>query len=503
MDRSHLLVLDEGTTSTRAVLYDREGRVLHVHAELLEQHYPAPGLVEHDANQIWERTLSCARAVIEAAGGPERIAAIGITNQRETTVAWDLETGLAVRRAIVWQDRRTASRCEELRDQEDLVQRTTGLRLDPYFAGTKMAWLAQQPEAQALGDRLALGTIDSWLLFKLAGKRQTDVSNASRTLLMDLDATDWSPAMLDLFGVPRSALGVIGPCFGQLATTHADLFGVPIPICAMVGDQQSATIGQACLEPSQAKLTLGTGAFALVNAGEAAPREPGRLLGTVLVDGAGRRSFALEGSIFVAGSLMQWLRDQLGLIVTAGESEALAASIEDSGGVMLLPALAGLGAPYWAPEARGMVTGMSFATTRAHLARAALEAVTHQVVDLADEFAACGVAWRELRLDGGMSANNWLAQDLSDMLGIDVIRPDDVETTARGAAILASVGAGLYPDIATAAAAMRPTERRFTPRRGQEALREGRMERWHVLLRAAGVDATGALPPGAVKAPHS
>jgi glycerol kinase len=387
----------------------------------------------------------------------------------------------------VWQDRRTADTCEALREagHEATVQRQTGLLLDPYFSATKMAWLLEHvPAVRDAGERLAFGTVESWLVWKLSGAHLTDVTNASRTLLLPLDEADWSDDLLALFGVPRGALPEVVGNAGQLATTHPDLFGAPIPITGLIGDQQSATVGQGCFAFGQTKLTLGTGAFVLTNVGDVAPVEPGRLLGTILYEVAGVRHYALEGAIFVAGSLIQWLRDNLGLLRSADETEALARSVEDNGGVMLLPALAGLGAPYWKPQATAVISGLSFSSTRAHVARAALEGVSHQLVDLASAFAAAGAPWHQLRLDGGMAANDWLAQDLADMTGLNVTRPADIETTARGAALLAAVGAGIYPDLPTAAAAMTCEQVRFAPRDMGEA-RAHRLAAWHALLGTA------------------
>ncbi|RST29908.1 glycerol kinase GlpK [Sphingomonas ginkgonis] len=479
-----ILVLDEGTSSTRAILYRLDGAVLGSRALPISQHYPAPGLVEHDAEEIWQATLACGRAMVEQAGGAGGIAAIGITNQRETVVAWDRRTGRPLHRAIVWQDRRTADRCAALREagHEPWVQARTGLLLDPYFSGTKMAWLAARPDVAAAGEWLALGTVDSWLAWKLTGGTHvSDASNASRTMLLDLDGRDWDDALCDLLAVPRASLPAIVGNTEHIGLTDRRWFGQAIPITAMIGDQQSATVGQGCNAPGQTKLTLGTGAFALTSLGSSRPTDPGRLLGTILTDIGGDRRFALEGSIFVAGSLIKWLRDNLGLLGTAGESEALARSVEDSGGVTLLPALAGLGAPYWRPAATAVFAGLTFASTRAHLVRAALEAITHQCVDLADAFARTGAAWDEIRLDGGMSANNWLAEDLAAMLNLPATRPDDVETTARGAAMLAAVGAGLYTSLDEARAMLPPT-RRFDPRPDDQA-RATRLAAWQAVLK--------------------
>ncbi|GLR48143.1 FGGY family carbohydrate kinase [Sphingomonas astaxanthinifaciens] len=484
MSERELLVLDAGTSSTRAIRYAPDGRVLGQCSRDIVQHYPGPGLVEHDAAEIWTKTLGCARQMVAEAGGPDRIAAIGITNQRETVVAWRRSTGEPLARAIVWQDRRTADRCRILREagHEPQLQQRTGLRLDPYFSATKMGWLlANDAAVSSAGSDLALGTIETWLAWKLTGRQLTDASNASRTLLLDLEGKDWEPELLTLFGVPRAALGEVVGNAGNFGSTMPALFGAPIPLTALVGDQQSATIGQACLAPGQTKLTLGTGAFVLTNRGTARPQAAEGLLGTVLCELGGARQFALEGAIFVAGSLIKWLRDNLGIVRSAAETDALARSVPDNGGVAILPALSGLGAPYWKPDATAAITGLSFAATRAHVARAALETVSHQLVDLAAAFAAADCPWHDLRIDGGMAANDWLAQDIADMTGLAVGRPSDVETTARGAAILAAVGAGLYPDLALAAAAMTPSRDHFAPR-DIGAERSTRLAAWRRLV---------------------
>jgi glycerol kinase len=483
-----LLVLDSGTSSTRALLYDAAGRVLGSASRPITQHYPAPGLVEHDSDEIWTSSRACLAEVIAAAGGASRIAALGLTNQRETLIAWDRNSGRPLAPAIVWQDRRTAGACAALAaaGHEPEVERRTGLRLDPYFSATKMAWLLKHDEAvRTAGPALAFGTVDSWLLFKLTGDHLTDVSNASRTLLLDLDGSAFAEDLCDLFAVPRAALPRIVPTAGALGTLRPELFGCAISVTASIGDQQSATIGQGCLAPGDTKLTLGTGAFVLTNLGESRPAPAAGLLGTVLHEVAGGpRHYALEGSVFVAGSLVKWLRDNLGLVASAAETAELAASVPDNGGVTLLPALSGLGAPYWKPQATAAITGLTFAATRAHLARAALESVSHQMVDLALAFAAAGAPWTQLCLDGGMSANDWLAQDLADMTQLPVHRPSDVETTARGAAIMAAVGAGLYPDLDAAAQALTPATRSFQPC-GLGPERTRRLAAWRTLVESA------------------
>lgn len=464
-----VLVLDAGTTSTRAMIFGLDGRVVAVAQRELTQFYPEPGWVEHDASEIWQSTLACARDVLAMAGP---VTCLGITNQRETVVAWDKVSGEPLHRAIVWQDRRTADFCTRLREggHETDVQARTGLLLDPYFSATKMRWLLDHvPSVGAAGDRLAFGTVESWLVWNLTGGAHlTDATNASRTTLLPLAGASWDPYLCDLFGVPAFALPQVVDCAGQFGTTLPHLLGSAIPITGLAGDQQAATIGRACLAPGDTKATFGTGAFVLANMGSRVPASRHRLLGTVLYQLGGRRCYALEGSVFVAGSMIQWLRDSLGLIASAAETADLAASVPDSGGVVIVPALSGLGAPHWRPEARAAITGLSFASGRAQIARAALEAMTMQIGDLAEAFAADAAKWRSLKIDGGMSANDWMAQDLADMLALPVERPDFVETTALGAAMLASVGAGLQPDLAAAAAAMRGGLRTFTPSRDDD-----------------------------------
>lgn len=489
---ARILVIDAGTTSTRAMLFGADG-TLHRSAQAeLTQHYPRPGWVEHDAGEIWDRSLACAREV--AGEDADAIAAIGITNQRETVVAWDRGTGEPLARAIVWQDRRTAQACEALRDagHEPAVQAATGLLLDPYFSATKMRWLLDNDgrvRAAAHAARLAFGTVESWLAFKLtssaegAARHVSDASNASRTLLLPLAGAQFDAGLCDLFGVPRAALPEVVDTHGRLGECDPRWLGRAIPICGMIGDQQAATVGQGCLSPGMTKATFGTGAFVLTAMGDVRPVSRHRLLGTVLQQSGGRRSYALEGAVFTAGSLVQWLRDGLGIIGSAAETEALARSVADSGGVTIVPALAGLGAPHWRPDARGVITGLSHATGRAHLARAALEAMAQQMHDLGEAFAADGAHWRSLRIDGGMSANDWLAQDLADILSMPVERPDFVESTALGAAVCAAVGAGLHPTLEAAAAAMRGPGRGFGPAM-EDTVRDERLIRWRRALAA-------------------
>ncbi len=472
----NILVIDEGTTSTRAMLFSPDGKCHASEQTELEQHYPKPGWVEHDAAEIWRKTLRVAGAMVAQAGGPGKIAAIGITNQRETIVFWDRTTGEPLAPAIVWQDRRTAAACRKLRDDghEAAVQTKTGLLLDPYFSASKIGWAMEHwPDLKAAGDRLAVGTIESWLVWKLTGAHVTDASNASRTQLMALDG-GWDDELIDLFGVPKAALPEIVDCAGNFGETS--LFGGSIPICGMAGDQQAATIGQACLIEGDTKATFGTGAFVLTQAGTTPPRSDNRLLSTVAWQLNGERHYALEGSVFVAGSLIQWLRDSVGLIAHARETDALARSVEDNGGVYLVPALSGLGAPWWEPDARAAISGLSFATGKAHIVRAALEAMAHQAHDLKTSFAADGSDWASLRIDGGMVANDWMAQDLADMLGLCVERPKYAETTALGAAMLAGAGFGMFADL-DEASMMRGDVETFEPKLDETA-RQARLDGW-------------------------
>lgn len=475
-----LLVIDEGTTSTRAMLFSADGQALGSAQYELTQSYPRPGWVEHDAAEIWAHSLAAARAMVAQAGGAEHIAAIGITNQRETIIFWDKRTGKPLCPAIVWQDRRTASICDMLKEQghEHMVQSRTGLLLDPYFSGSKIGWaLENWPQLREAGPHLAVGTVESYLIFRLTGGLHiSDASNAARTALMDIDSGQWDEELCALFGVPLAILPTITDCAGHFGEAAPGIFDAPIKICGMAGDQQAATIGQACFAPGDTKATYGTGAFVLTYTGTQRRTSSHHMLSTIGWQLGGQRHYALEGSVFVAGSLIQWLRDQLGLIKSAGESEMLARSVEDNAGVYIVPALSGLGAPHWRADARGAMTGLSFSATKAHIVRAALEAMAHQTADLKTAFAADGADWTRLRIDGGMVANDWMAQDLADILAIEVDRPQYVETTALGAAMLASVGYGLYADL-KAAAVMRSSGTLFAPEM-REDIRKARMSGW-------------------------
>ncbi|MBU3076709.1 glycerol kinase GlpK [Sphingomonas quercus] len=461
-----VLAIDQGTTSTRCIVFDAGARVLATAQREFRQHYPHHGWVEHDPADIWCDTLATARAVLAEAGP---VAAIGITNQRETVVVWDRNTGEPIHRAIVWQDRRTATVCQTLRDagHEPLVSARTGLLLDPYFSATKIGWILDAvPGARRRAERgdLAFGTIDAFLLWHLTGGRvhATDATNASRTLLFDIHRQCWDAELCALFGVPEPLLPEVRDSSGQFGETS--LFdGGAIPIAGIAGDQQAALFGQTCFEPGAAKATYGTGCFMLMNTGRAAVTSNNRLLTTTAYRLDGEASYAVEGSIFVAGAGVKWLRDGLGLITHASQTDDMATRVADNGGVYMVPAFVGLGAPHWRPEARGLISGLTLGTTAAHVARAALEAVAYQTRDLAEAMAADGAGRPEaLRIDGGMSANSWLCQFLADILETPVERPAMPETTALGAAFLAGMATGVWDGIAGVAAVDRRVEQ-FTP----------------------------------------
>ncbi|MDR7101699.1 glycerol kinase GlpK [Croceicoccus sp. BE223] len=472
-----ILAIDQGTTSTRSILFDARLEKLATAQQDIVQHYPQPGWVEHDAEEIWARTLATARAVLAETGTPAaRIAAIGITNQRETTVIWDRASGRPIHHAVVWQDRRTADACEALRaaGHEAGVRAATGLLLDPYFSATKIAWLLDHvPGARERAERgeLAFGTIDCFLLWRLTGGRvhATDATNASRTLLYDLAAGTWSETLCDLFRVPMALLPRIADNAAIFGESERDLLGAAIPIAGMAGDQQAALFGQACFAPGMVKSTYGTGCFAVMNTGPQPLASRNRLLTTVGYRLGGETTYALEGSIFVAGAAVKWLRDSLGLVASAEETARLAASIPDNGGVVMVPAFTGMGAPHWDPHARAAILGMTLGTGRAQLARATLESVAYQTMDLLAAMAADGSpAPDALRVDGGMAANDWFCGFLADMLGARVERPADLETTARGAAALAGLGAGLFADPG-AIEELVAMDRRFDPRMAEPA----------------------------------
>lgn len=448
----YILVIDEGTTSTRAIAYDRAFAQVALAQEEVALQYPADGWVEQDGEEIWQRTLSVCRAVIDQIGGAEKVAAIGITNQRETTLVWDRETGEPIAPAIIWQDRRTAKICDALKAQghEPRVNAATGLLLDPYFSGTKLSWILDTVEgarARANAGALAFGTVDAYLIYRLTGgaSHATDVTNASRTLLYKLGLGGdggWCEDMLGLLNVPISVLPEVMPSGAAFGQSAAGVFAAPIPILSAIGDQQAALFGQGCLQAGEAKITYGTGAFLVANTGTARPESRHKLLGTVGYETGTSGAFGLEGSIFNAGTVIQWLRDELGLISDAAASEALAADLSDNGGVYFVPAFTGLGAPHWDAAARGQLSGLTRGTRAAHIVRAGLEAAAYQTRELLEAFAADGAQVNHLRVDGGMAANDWLMQFIADICGVPVERPDYMEMTALGAAALAGIGLG-------------------------------------------------------------
>ncbi len=466
-----ILALDQGTTSSRATLFNRQGELCGVAQQPYAQSFPRPGWVEHDPDEIWNTQLAVARSVLREHGIPaSQIAAVGITNQRETTVLWDRRTGEAIAPAIVWQDRRTAPLCEALTaaGHADLFTARSGLLLDPYFSGTKLRWLLDHtPGARVRAERgeLAFGTIDSWLVWKLTGGRShvTDPSNASRTLLFDIHRRCWDEQLLALLDIPASVLPSLVDSSGLIDTLDADMLGSAVPLAGIAGDQQAATFGQACLVEGMAKNTYGTGCFLLMNTGAQPMASSHRLLSTIGWQRQGRTTYLLEGSVFMGGAIVQWLRDGLGIIGHAREIGPLAASVPDNGGVYLVPAHTGLGAPYWDPYARGALLGMTRGTSRAHIARAALEAIAFQSAEvlLAMEQDA-GHALRELRVDGGAANNDLLLQFQADILGVPVVRPRVTETTALGAAWLAGLAVGFWRDEAELTALWQ-AERRFAP----------------------------------------
>jgi glycerol kinase len=482
-----VLAIDAGTTGVTAILVAADGSVHARGYEEFPQHFPQPGWVEHEPEQIWQAVLSACRQAIGAAAA-EAPTCVGVTNQRETAVLWDRTTLAAPRRAIVWQDRRTAALCEQLRQagHEERVSELTGLRLDPYFTGTKLAWLAQHDGRAwegVRGGNTHVGTVDSYIVARLTGgaRHVTDASNASRTLLYDTFAGGWSAEMCELFGVPMAALPELVPSSGEVGRTDPAAFlSLDLPVAGIAGDQQAALFGQACFTDGQSKCTYGTGSFVLVNTGGSAVRSRHGLLTTVAWDLGHGRQFALEGSIFVTGAAVQWLRDGLGIIGRAPEVEALAGTVADSGGVVFVPALTGLGAPDWDPQARGAILGLTRGTARAHLARATLEAIAFEVRDVVDVMTRdAGLVLAELSVDGGASTNDLLCQLQADQLGVPVRRPQVTETTALGAAFLAGLATGTWSSTDELAATWR-LDRRFTPSAG--ARDDGRHRRWRAAV---------------------
>ncbi|MGF1477352.1 MAG: glycerol kinase GlpK [Geminicoccaceae bacterium] len=475
MAETHILAIDQGTTSSRAIVFDKNGHIQGVGQRELTQYFPADGWVEHDANEIWNDTVAVSKDAVEAANlSFDDIAAIGITNQRETTVLWDRETGEPVHKAIVWQDRRTAPICRELASDglTDHVQKTTGLVIDAYFAGTKLAWLldnAKGAREAADAGKLAFGTIDSFLLWRLTGGEvhATDASNACRTMLMDIHRQDWDETLLKRLNIPSALLPEIRDNSTPFGTTQKNIFGREIPITGMAGDQQAASFGQACFETGMIKSTYGTGCFALLNTGGTAVPSQNQLLTTIAWRLGGQTTYALEGSIFVAGAAVQWLRDALNLVDHAAETEAIARSVDNCGGLYLVPAFTGLGAPHWDPDARGALIGLTRDSGRAQVVRATLESVGYQTADLMTAMAADtrGAGIKEtgtLRVDGGMVANDWVCQFLADILDVPVERPEVIETTALGAAYLAGLEVGLFASQDDIAQQWR-LEKRFEP----------------------------------------
>ncbi|MCA9139347.1 MAG: glycerol kinase GlpK [Planctomycetales bacterium] len=468
---SVVLAFDQGTTSSRAIAFEHSGKILGVAQREFTQHYPQPGWVEHDANEIWQSQLDVARQVMQSCGlNASDVAAIGITNQRETTMLWDRASGQPIHHAIVWQDRRTAEFCDSMRHQgyAELIQAKTGLLIDAYFSATKLRWLLDNvPDARrrAGAGELAFGTIDSWLIWKLTGGRVhvTDVTNASRTMLLNLETGQWDDELLSLFDIPPSVLPDVVPSSHVYGQTDAELLGGPIAIAGSAGDQQAALFGQNCTRHSMAKNTYGTGCFMLMHVGETPLVSKNRLLTTVAAGVGNRPEYALEGSVFVAGAAVQWLRDGLGMIQSSSEIEPLAASVPDSAGVYVVPALAGLGTPHWDSYARGTIVGLTRGTNRGHIARATLEGIAFQVADVFDAMKQdAGFPIQELRVDGGASANNLLMQFQADIMQTPVVRPQVTETTSQGAAYLAGLATGFWKDLDELATIWK-SERVFEP----------------------------------------
>ena len=489
---THILAIDQGTTSTRTILFGSDMQPVASAQEEFEQHFPQSGWVEHEASDLWSTTASTCRGAIEKAGiSAEKIAAIGITNQRETTVIWDRKTGKALHRAIVWQDRRTSELCQTLKaaGHEPMVTERTGLLLDPYFSATKLKWLLDNVEgarARAQAGELAFGTIDSWVIWNLTGGQShvTDATNAARTMLYDIRKGRWSKTMCDLLDIPMSMLPEVKDCAADFGVTRADLFGREIPILGVAGDQQAATVGQACFKPGMLKSTYGTGCFALLNTGDEPVTSKNRLLTTIAYQLDGQPTYALEGSIFIAGAVVQWLRDGLKIIRDAKETQPLADNADAGQDVVLVPAFTGLGAPYWNAECRGAIYGLTRGSGPEELAKAALESVGFQTRDLLEAMHADWPNAEEaaLRVDGGMSASDWAMQFLSDILGAPVDRPEVLETTALGAAWLAGQRAGIYPAMDGFAATW-ALERKFEPNMDEDT-RAKRYARWDRAVQA-------------------
>ena len=482
----HILAIDEGTTGVTCLMIAEDGRVAGRGYREIPQYFPKPGWVEHDAMEILACVLSAAKHAMDAGGAVP--VALGITNQRETVVIWERETGRPVHRALVWQDRRTAERCQSLAPKTAWLEARTGLLPDPYFSASKIEWLIQQErllERYRPGD-LAVGTIDSWLVWQLTGGavHATDPTNASRTLLYDINRHEWSAELCELFGVPMEMLPEVRPSSGDFGVAQAASIGVDIPILGIAGDQQSALFGQGCVEAGTGKNTYGTGAFLLLNTGQHRPAATNGMLTTIACDPRGGTAYALEAAIFIAGAAVQWLRDGLGIIGTASETESLARSVESTGGVYFVPALTGLGAPHWEADARGTIVGLTRGSTRAHIARATLEAMAYGTADVLDgmrQSAGPALEFARLRVDGGASTNDWLMQFQADILGVPVERPDMVETTALGAAGLAGLAAGVWKDTDAFLATRRFTS--FAPSMSRDQSRS-LMSGWHRAVNA-------------------
>ena len=493
---SHLLALDQGTSSTRSIVFDRGGRIIALAQRELTQRYPQPGWVEHDPMEIWRAQRDTMVEALARAGiGAQAVRAIGITNQRETTLVWDRKTGQPVHHAIVWQDRRAEPACAELRERglEPLILRKTGLRVDAYFSATKLKWILDHvpgARARAQAGDLAFGTVDSWLIWQLTGggRHLTDVSNAARTMLLDVHRNAWDEELLDALGIPLAMMPEVLPSAADFGETRAELLGRALPISGVAGDQQSALFGQACFHPGMAKNTYGTGCFMLMHTGPRFQLSDNGLVTTSAAQTGPQLEYALEGGVFVGGAVVQWLRDGLGAFERSSDVEGLARSVPDSGGVMFVPAFTGLGAPYWNPEARGTIVGLTRGTTMAHVARAALESIAYQSAALLlamsrDARAAGAAPLAELRVDGGACVNDLLMQFQADLLGIPMLRPAMIETTALGAAFLAGLQAGFYRDREELSALWR-IERRFTPTMPRDQAEE-RLDRWARAVRQA------------------
>jgi glycerol kinase len=484
-----LLAIDQGTSSSRAMAFSLAGKTIALEQQTFEQIYPAPGWVEHDVEVIWATVLSTTRQLLrKLADASTRVAAVGITNQRETTIVWDKRTGAPLSNAIVWQDRRTADRCRELArdDAEAEITGKTGLLLDPYFSATKIAWILDHtPGAReaATAGRAAFGTVDSFLIWRLTGGRLhvTDATNASRTALYDIRKGGWDADLCELFGVPMSCLPEVRDSAGDFGCTDAAVLGAALPIRGVAGDQQAALVGQACFASGDVKSTYGTGAFLVLNTARTMVQSKNRLLSTIAYQLAGEVTYALEGSILSAGAAIQWLRDGLGLIARASDVESLAASVPAANGVYLVPAFTGLGAPYWDADARGAILGLTRASSRGEIARAALDSVVYQTYDLLDAMAADGLAPEKLKVDGGMAQNGLFMQRLADVLGLEILRPQITESTAFGAACLAGLGCGAYDSLGAIAALAR-ADARFAPAL-DASLRDAEIAGWRQALR--------------------